>query len=133
MWVATADLPRSAGHPFYERLNQVLDDARFDAVVEAQCAPFYADGMGRPWPPTGTSGCCCSATSKAWPPRSLQRRAAAPVGGLIGLLSACWAGVRPVWASLRPDALNSASGAPVTRQHEHSTLDLQTAPSATGR
>jgi len=48
MWVATADLPRSAGHPFYERLNQVLDDARFDAVVEAQCAPFYADGMGRP-------------------------------------------------------------------------------------
>jgi hypothetical protein len=36
MWVATADLPRSAGHPFYERLNQVLDDARFDA----QCAPL---------------------------------------------------------------------------------------------
>jgi len=26
MWVATADLPRSAGHPFYERLNQVLDE-----------------------------------------------------------------------------------------------------------
>ena len=48
MWVATSDLPRSAGHPFYERLNRVLDDAGFDAFVEAQCAPFYADDIGRP-------------------------------------------------------------------------------------
>ena len=36
MWVPTADLPKSAGHPFYERLNRVLDDAGFDAFVEAQ-------------------------------------------------------------------------------------------------
>ena len=48
MWVSTADLPRSAGHPFYERLNRVLDDAGFDAFVEAQCASYYADGIGRP-------------------------------------------------------------------------------------
>ena len=48
MWVATADLPTSAGHPFYARLNRVLDDAGFDTFVEAQCAPFYADGIGRP-------------------------------------------------------------------------------------
>ena len=48
MWVATVDLPRSAGHPFYDRLNRVLDDAGFDAFVEAQCAPFYADDIGRP-------------------------------------------------------------------------------------
>ena len=48
MWVATADLPKSAGHPFYARLNRVLDDAGFDTFVEAQCAPFYADGIGRP-------------------------------------------------------------------------------------
>ena len=45
MWVATADLPTSAGHPFYERLNRMLDDAGFDAFVEAQCAPFYADDI----------------------------------------------------------------------------------------
>ena len=45
---ATADLPKSAGHPFYARLNHVLDDAGFDTFVEAQCAPFYADGIGRP-------------------------------------------------------------------------------------
>ena len=48
MWVATADLPKSAGHPFYAQLNRVLDDAGFDTFVEAQCAPFYADGIGRP-------------------------------------------------------------------------------------
>ena len=48
MWVSTADLPKSAGHPFYERLNRVLDDAGFDAFVEGQCASFYADGIGRP-------------------------------------------------------------------------------------
>ena len=48
MWVATADLPTSAGHPFYARLNRVLDDAGFDPFVEAQCAQFYADGIGRP-------------------------------------------------------------------------------------
>ena len=48
MWVPTADLPKSAGHPFYERLNRVLDEAGFDAFVEAQCASFYADGIGRP-------------------------------------------------------------------------------------
>ena len=48
MWVATADLPKSAGHPFYERLNRTLDEAGFDAFVEAQCAAFSADGVGRP-------------------------------------------------------------------------------------
>ena len=48
MWVPASDLPRSAGHPFYERLNQVLDEAGFDAVVETQCAKFYAAGVGRP-------------------------------------------------------------------------------------
>ena len=48
MWVATADLPKSAGHPFYAQLNRVLDDAGFDTFVEAQCAQCYADGLGRP-------------------------------------------------------------------------------------
>ncbi len=48
MGVPTADLPKSAGHPFCERLNRVLDEAGFDTFVEAQCASFYADGIGRP-------------------------------------------------------------------------------------
>ena len=48
MWVASADLPRGGVHPFYERLNRVLDEAGFDAFVESQCARFYADEVGRP-------------------------------------------------------------------------------------
>jgi len=48
MWVASSDLPRTAAHPFYERLNRVLDDAGFDAFVEDECARFYASTLGRP-------------------------------------------------------------------------------------
>ena len=48
MWVATTDLPTTAAHPFYDRLNRILDDAGFDAYVEAVCAPFYAAEVGRP-------------------------------------------------------------------------------------
>jgi transposase len=47
MWVATQHLPRSAGHPFYARLNQLLDQHDFDGYVEGRCAHFYADD-GRP-------------------------------------------------------------------------------------
>ena len=48
MWVTVADLQTSAGHPFFERLNRVLEEAGFDAFVEKLCAAFYADRMGRP-------------------------------------------------------------------------------------
>ncbi len=48
MWIATQDLPRSASHPFYKRLNQILKQAGFDAFVEGLCARFYAPKMGRP-------------------------------------------------------------------------------------
>jgi Transposase domain (DUF772) len=41
-------LPPTGGHPFYQRLNQVLDAQGFDEFVEAQCAPFYAEKLGRP-------------------------------------------------------------------------------------
>lgn len=53
MWVATQDLPRSAAHPFYRRLNQILDHTDFDGYVEAQCQRFYADEVGRPGLPPG--------------------------------------------------------------------------------
>src|SRR5512137_336598 len=48
LWVATAELPKSPGHPFYARLNALLDAADFDRFVEGQCARFYAPVMGRP-------------------------------------------------------------------------------------
>ena len=48
MWVAATELPISPGHPFYVRLNEILDAAGFDRFVEEQCRPFYAPVMGRP-------------------------------------------------------------------------------------
>lgn len=48
MWIATSDLPVTAAHPFYDRLNRILNDAGFDTHVEALCARFYAATMGRP-------------------------------------------------------------------------------------
>jgi transposase len=53
MWVPTTDLPTAASHPFYRRLNGLLHDRGFDAFVEAQCASFYAETMGRPGLPPG--------------------------------------------------------------------------------
>ena len=48
MWVNTEDLPTSSGHPFFEWLNRILAESRFDAFVEGLCAAFYADRLGRP-------------------------------------------------------------------------------------
>src|SRR5471030_3155587 len=48
MWVATAELPKSPGPPFYTRLNALLDADNFDRFVEGQCVRFYAPVMGRP-------------------------------------------------------------------------------------
>ena len=53
MWVAATDLPASPGHPFYARLNAILDEAGFDRVAEEQCEQFYARVMGRPSLPPG--------------------------------------------------------------------------------
>lgn len=54
LWVATTDLPRSAGHPFYQRLNQLLAEDGFDAWIEQECEPHYHDQLGRPGIPPGT-------------------------------------------------------------------------------
>ena len=48
LWVATSDLPASPGHPFYTRLNAILEAEGFDRFVEDQCRQFYAPVMGRP-------------------------------------------------------------------------------------
>ena len=54
LWIATNELPVTGGHPFYQRLNQILDTHAFDAFVEAQCAPCYAATVGRPSLTPGT-------------------------------------------------------------------------------
>jgi transposase len=48
LWIAASDLPASPGHPFYARLNAVLDAHGFDRFVEDRCRQFYAPVMGRP-------------------------------------------------------------------------------------
>src|SRR5882724_8309111 len=53
IWIPTTDLPVSPGHPFYARLNAILDEAGFDRFAEEQCQAFYAPVMGRPGLPPG--------------------------------------------------------------------------------
>src|SRR6202795_125000 len=48
LWIPATVLPGGAGHPFYQRLNQILDEKKFDEYVEAICEQFYADEVGRP-------------------------------------------------------------------------------------
>src|SRR6267143_278410 len=48
LWIAASVLPASPGHPFYARLNEVLDTHGFDRFAENQCRAFYAKVMGRP-------------------------------------------------------------------------------------
>jgi transposase len=53
LWVATTDLPRSPGHPFYQQLNRLLAEDGFDAWLEKLCAPYYHATQGRPSIPPG--------------------------------------------------------------------------------
>jgi transposase len=48
LWVPTATLARPASHPFYERLNRLLDVSDFDDFVEGICQRFYDQSLGRP-------------------------------------------------------------------------------------
>jgi transposase len=48
LWVDTAALRQSPGHPFYEALNAILREHGFDAFVEKLCAGYYHETMGRP-------------------------------------------------------------------------------------
>jgi transposase len=40
--------PKTPGHPFYEQLNRVLDQAKFDTLCEERCRGFYHAKVGRP-------------------------------------------------------------------------------------
>jgi transposase len=58
LWVATSDLPSSPGHPFYTRLNAILEAEGFDRFVEDQCRRFMRRSWdGQVWRPAGISGC----------------------------------------------------------------------------
>ena len=51
LWVATAKLPTSIGHVFYDALNRVLRDGKFDNFAESLCEPFYKEGGRHGIPP----------------------------------------------------------------------------------
>jgi len=49
LWIATGELPRTRGHVFYDRVNEILKDEKFDEFAEKECVRFYkSETMGRP-------------------------------------------------------------------------------------
>ena len=53
LMVTWDEMPRSPGHVFYDRLQEVLIAGGFDLFVEATCQPYYAPKMGAPSVPPG--------------------------------------------------------------------------------
>ena len=53
LMVGWAELPRSPGHAFYDRLQAVLVEAGFDRFAESRCATHYTSKSGRPSLPPG--------------------------------------------------------------------------------
>ena len=53
MFIALSDLPATAGHAFYEKLNQCLRAMDFDRKAEDLCQRFYKEAVGRPSIPPG--------------------------------------------------------------------------------
>jgi transposase len=48
LWIAHTELATSPGHPFYQKLNELLESEGFDPFVESRCAKFYQSANGRP-------------------------------------------------------------------------------------
>jgi transposase len=55
LFIATTGLARSAAHPFYKKLNQLLDEAGFDRWIESRCRQYYEqhEKRGKPSIPPG--------------------------------------------------------------------------------
>ena len=53
LWIAASGLPVSPGHPFYTRLNALLDADGFDAFVVNACRSFYAPDLEETDPQSG--------------------------------------------------------------------------------
>ena len=47
-WIESSRLQVRGRHPFYGKLNEILQRAKFDSVVERICRKYYARTMGRP-------------------------------------------------------------------------------------
>jgi transposase len=55
LFVVADQLAQAPGHPFYQKLNALLDEAGFDRWVERRCQPYYEqqETRGRPSVPPG--------------------------------------------------------------------------------
>jgi len=56
LFIPSEGLPKSPGHPFYKKLNELLADAGFDRWIERRCERYYAveEKRGQPSIPPGT-------------------------------------------------------------------------------
>jgi hypothetical protein len=48
LWVGHQELAQGPAHPFYDRVNELLEAEQFDEFAEKECAKFYAENNGRP-------------------------------------------------------------------------------------
>ncbi len=48
LWISHNELAKGPAHPFYQRVNELLEAERFDEFAEQECAKFYAENTGRP-------------------------------------------------------------------------------------
>jgi transposase len=50
------EVAKGPGHPFYKKVNELLEEAKFDDFAEKECAKFYAENNGRPSRTAGGPG-----------------------------------------------------------------------------
>src|ERR1039458_9921819 len=48
LWISHNELAKGPRHRFYQRVNELLEEGKFDAFAEKECAKCYAANHGRP-------------------------------------------------------------------------------------
>src|ERR1019366_2613743 len=86
-------MPRSPGRVFYDRLQELLSEAGFDAFVEETCKPFYAPKMGAQSLQPGRYFRTHSAISKVSPANAASS-GAVRIQGRLGISYDLGAGTR---------------------------------------
>src|SRR5437868_13264784 len=46
IWISHDEVVKGPGHPFYKKVNELLEEAKFDEFAEKECAKFYAENNG---------------------------------------------------------------------------------------
>jgi transposase len=47
LWISQDEVAKGPGHPFYKKVNELLEQAKFDDFAKKECAKFYAKDNGR--------------------------------------------------------------------------------------